>query len=156
MADTGDPKASWSSFVRTWLGIRGWDPTRLVEQSDGALNYKTVNKWVNGAAAASADMAVVTAETLNAPAAEALRAAGHTKTATALETGWAAHGDHQSQTAGLDPGIKEILAADLLSDEEKATFVAHYQRDLDDARQQVAERSRRLVRTVEDTRRKTS
>lgn len=141
MADSDDAKRTWSAWLNRWLGIRGMTQSMLVEASGGDLNPKTVSKWVNATAAASADLAVTTARILNAPSAEAMRAAGFPLVAEELAK--------SAPQAAIDPGIQEILAADLISDEEKARWIKVYQADL----AQAAARAREMIRTVQDTRR---
>jgi len=143
MADSDDAKRTWSIWLTRWMGIRGMTQTMLRDASDGALNLKTISKWANAAAAASADLAVITARILNAPVAEAMKAAGFPLVAEELAK--------DAPDAAVDPGIREILAADLLSDEEKARYIQMYQSDLALA----AARARELIRAVEDTRRET-
>lgn len=141
MADGDDSKRTWSAWLNHWLSVKGMTQTMLVEASGGVLNLKTVSKWVNAGASASAELAVATARLLGAPAAEAMNAAGFPLVADELAK--------VAPQAQVDPGIQEILAADLLSDEEKARFIQIYRLDL----AQAAARAREMVRTVEDGRR---
>lgn len=144
MADSDDSKRTWSIWLTRWMGIRGMTQTMLRDASNGALNLKTISKWANAAAAASADLVVTTARILDAPIAEAMKAAGFPLVAEELAK--------EAPEAVVDPGIREILAADLLSDEEKARFIQMYQSDL----AQAAARAREMIRTVEDARRETA
>lgn len=142
MADVDDPKRTWSAWLNRWLGIKGMTQTRFAEAS--GLNLKTVSKWVNGAAAASADLAVVAARILDAPVVEAMRAAGFPLVAEEMAKG--------TPETAVDPGIQEILAADLITDEEKAGYIQVYQADLAHA----AARARETIRIAQDTRRSAS
>lgn len=141
MAATDDAKRTWSSWVNHWLNFRKMTQSALVEASGGDLNLKTVSKWVNGGAAASADLAVLTARLLKAPRAEAMKAAGHPLVAEELAK--------VAPQADVDPGIQKILAADLLSDEEKAKWIRSYQADLARA----ADHVQQMLDAVEGTRR---
>lgn len=141
MPDTDNAKRTWSTWVNHWLRVRKMTQSALVEASGGELNLKTVSKWVNAGAAASAELAVLTARLLNAPSAEAMKAAGFPLVADELAK--------VTPQADVDPGIKIILAADLLSDEEKAKWIRNYQADLARA----AERVQEMVQAVEETRR---
>lgn len=141
MPATDDAKRTWSTWVNHWLTVRKMTQTMLVEASKGELNLKTVSKWVNAGAAASAELAVLTARILGAPPSEAMKAAGFPLVADELAKA--------APQADVDPGIQIILAADLLSDEEKAKWIRNYQADLARA----AERVQEMVRAVEETRR---
>jgi len=144
MTESDDPKRTWSAWVNHWLTVRfgpGWTQTQFRDASNGELNQKTISKWVTAQAAASAELAIIAARILNAPVADAMRAAGFPLVAEELAK--------TSPGATVDPGIQEILDADLLTDEEKASYIKMYQADLTLA----AVRARELRRAVEDSRR---
>lgn len=141
MAESDDAKRTWSAWVNHWLAVRGWSQTQLRDASSGELNQKTISKWVTAQTAASAELAVIAARILNAPVGDAMRAAGYPLVAEELAK--------TSPDAAIDPGIQEILDADLLTDEEKANYIKMYQADLNLA----AVRARELRRAVEDARR---
>lgn len=144
MADNDDAKRTWSRWLNHWLSIRNMTQAQLVEASSGDLNPKTVSKWVNAASAASSDFAVIVARILNAPVTEAMKAAGYPLTAEEI--------GKDAPEAPVDPGIRDILAADLLTDEEKARWIRVYQDDLAQARLRIRE----MTRAVEDARRSAS
>jgi len=141
MAESDDAKRTWSTWVNHWLAVRGWSQTQLRDASRGELNQKTISKWVTAQTAASAELAIIAARILNAPVADAMRAAGYPLVAEELAK--------TSPGTTVDPGIQDILDADLLTDEEKATFIQSYQADLARA----AARAQELKRAVEDARR---
>lgn len=144
MADADEAKRTWSAWIGRWMKTRGMTQTMLVAASDGDLNLKTVSKWVRGAAAASPELAVITARIFDVSVAEAMEAAGYPLTAEELAK--------NAPQAPIDPGIREILAADLLTDEEKAQYIQMYQADL----AQAAARAREMVRIAEEARRKSA
>lgn len=147
MADSDDPKRTWGLWVRQWLAVKGWTQTDLVNASGGELNLKTINKWYNCAASASSDMAAITASLFGASLVEALTAAGHTRVASELTRLLEAEG--KTPTADVAEGVRLILAADLLTDEEKADFIKGYRKDLEQADRRAAD----LVRAVQNARR---
>lgn len=128
MARTKPEAQRFGAWLRPLLVARGLNQTdlrRLLETAGEEVGRQTISQWVNGLNVPETDSIILIAQILRADPAEALRAAGLTRTADLIEGRGA---ELIADVEPPDPVIERILADPNLPADLKPRVVTYYLR----------------------------